>query len=978
MNNNSHNQGILGQEQYSSFTITTILEESESRDEAFPKILDTIFESFGWVVADFWLIDFQKNILRYEQMWHIPSIDIKAFQLDSKAKTFNKGQGLPGQVWEKGLPYWISDVTKDDNFYRQTTAHAVGLYGACGFPVFFNKQLIGVFEFFNNRVLTPESEALKVINDIGHRLSLFIEQRKTLKALKEKEEKYSDLLEHTSVNILHISAEGKILYTNRIWREMLGYNEEEIINLSLIDIIHPDSQHHYKEIFSQLMAGQKIDTVEISFIGKDGKRIFVDSSMSAKAEIGKPLNIWCISRDITTQKNIEEQLKQTSAIQKVILNSANFSIISTDIDGTIRTFNQTAEKWLGYEANELIGKLTPAIIHKPEEVVARAHVLSKELGINIEPGFEVFVVKARFGVADENEWSYIRKDGSSFPVLLSVTALYDEAKNLKGFLGLAQDITEQRKIKEIQGRRAVQITLRANVGAAITKAENLQDILQKCVEVIIKHLKVAFARIWTLNSESNILELQSSAGCYTHINGAHARVPVGKFKIGLIAQERKPHLTNDVINDPRVGNKEWAKQEGMVAFAGYPLIVEDRLVGVLALFSRNTLEDDTLDTLATIVDIIAQVIERKRAETTLQENEQRLSSIISSAMDAIITINEEKQIVVFNQAAEKLFCWTAAEALGQPIDKLIPARFRNKHTEDINLFGKTGITSRTMKSFGVIFGLRSSGEEFPIEATISKVESAGQKFYTVILRDITERKKSEEQLRDYAHRLEIINRELDQFAYVVSHDLKAPLRAIAHLSEWLEEDLGDKLDEDSRQNMKLIHGRVNRMEGLINGILEYSRVGRIRVSIEEVNVELLLKEVIDLLAPPVGFSIEVQPGMPIIKTDRVSFSQVFSNLISNAIKYHNKAEGHICISISEQENFYEFAVSDDGPGIDPLYHNKIFEIFQTLEARDKVESTGIGLAIVKKIIESHGGIINLESNLGQGATFRFTWPKNKG
>ncbi|HEY9300328.1 MAG TPA: ATP-binding protein, partial [Phormidium sp.] len=196
-----------------------------------------------------------------------------------------------------------------------------------------------------------------------------------------------------------------------------------------------------------------------------------------------------------------------------------------------------------------------------------------------------------------------------------------------------------------------------------------------------------------------------------------------------------------------------------------------------------------------------------------------------------------------------------------------------------------------------------------------------------------------------------------------------------NLSSWIEEDLSESMTEDTLHQMNLLRGRVHRMEGLIEGLLQYSRVGRIEVPSEMVKVDKLLAEIIDSLAPPSGFEVKVEPGMPTFVTEKLPLQQVFSNLISNAIK-HNRAEsGHVTISVKDLDDFYEFSVADDGPGIAPQYHDKVFVIFQTLEARDKVENTGIGLSLVKKIVEGQGGTISLESAEGEGATFRFTWPK---
>lgn len=258
---------------------------------------------------------------------------------------------------------------------------------------------------------------------------------------------------------------------------------------------------------------------------------------------------------------------------------------------------------------------------------------------------------------------YSDRLGGNF--LVTTSPLRNAEGESFGIVYIARDITERKRMENALATRAHLAALNANVSASLTHSSALRDMLQRCAELIVQYLETAFTRIWTLNQDENVLELQASAGMYTHVDGPHARVPVGKFKIGLIAEERKPYLTNAVIGDPRIGDQEWAKREGMVAFAGYPLIVDDQLVGVMATFARQPLPETTLDVLGSVADEIALGIKRKRAEEALQKAHKETEHLLAAISSILIGVNEDDKVTQWNYVAEEVFNVRSADVVGR-------------------------------------------------------------------------------------------------------------------------------------------------------------------------------------------------------------------------------------------------------------------------------------------------------------------------
>lgn len=389
-------------------------------------------------------------------------------------------------------------------------------------------------------------------------------------------------------------------------------------------------------------------------------------------------------------------------------------------------------------------------------------------------------------------------------------------------------------------------------------------------------------------------------------------------------------------------------------------------------------------------DTAVNMLEQRQTEQALRESEERFRATFEQIAVGLAHVGLEGRWLRVNHKLCEILGYTREELLNLTWSEI-------SHTDDLEtdshhirqlLAGEIANYSLEKRY------IRKDGLPVWVNLTVSLLRETTTailepKYFIAVIEDITERKQAELALQQRAEELTRLNtiltqttamlqkrnQELDQFAYVASHDLKAPLRAIASLSEWLEEDLAGQLPSENQHQLELLRGRVHRMEGLINGLLEYSRIGRIHTDLSLVNVGELLQEVIDSLEAPSSFKIDVAEEMPTLMTKRILLQQVFTNLIENAIKHHSRPDGGVKISVEEQGKFYKFTVADDGPGISQEYHHKVFTIFQTLEARDRKESTGIGLAIVKKIVEIEGGTINLDSSLGLGSSFHFTWPK---
>jgi PAS domain S-box-containing protein len=371
--------------------------------------------------------------------------------------------------------------------------------------------------------------------------------------------------------------------------------------------------------------------------------------------------------------------------------------------------------------------------------------------------------------------------------------------------------------------------------------------------------------------------------------------------------------------------------------------------------------------------LLSETNKREILESDLAQKEELLRVTLESMVDAVILIDPKGTIYNFNTAAETTFGYAKNDVLGQNIRMLMPEPYHSEHDGYLHNYNSGG-EPKIIGSGREVIGLRCNGEQFPMTLAVAEVKTKQQHFFSGIIRDITRQKKADEAVSHYTQELLQSNKELDDFAYVASHDLKAPLRGIVQLANWIEEDLASSLDAQTKEYLILMHNRINRLNKLLDDLLAYSRVGREQGGLTETNFDDLTKDIFQLLNPPQGFELKLMTNVSSIVTLAVPFELLLRNLINNAIKHHDKEAGLITVKIEEKIGEYQVTVSDDGPGIPPEHQAKVFQIFQTLKPRDEVEGSGMGLAIVKKILDRYRCKINIKSDGVRGTDICFSWP----
>ena len=763
--------------------------------------------------------------------------------------------------------------------------------------------------------------------------------------LRDSEERFASLASAAPVGIFRTDAEGKCIYVNESWLQVSGLTLSEALGFGWLDGIHPSDRELVFTEWNASVAENRPFSLEYRFQNKAGQTTWgYGQAVAERNQFGETVGYVGTITDISDRKQAEASLQQlnqdleakiaertqsllqVNSLHQAILDGADYALISTDLNGVIQTFNKSAERMLGYSASELIGQFTPAIIHDPQEIVNRAANLSVELGQNIPVGFEVFVAKARLGLASEEEWTYTRKDGSRFPVLLSITALKDDYQEIIGFLGIAQDISD-RKQAEQQLKQQLTAIEAAVDGIAILKDD-----------------------------------------CYIYLNSSHISLfgytrpeeLLGKNWRMLYAPEELQRIESEVF--PVLGkDRHWEgeaiaiRRDGTTFTEGLSL----------------TLTEDNL-----LICVCRDVSDRKDAERQLQNLSDRLSLAAKASAMGIFDWDIVHNILTWDDRMYELYGIT-------------PNQFSSAYEAWSNSLHPDDRQASELALQQALTGEKDFAPEFRVvhpDGTIRFIQA-----YAIVQRnergeplqmiganfDITDRKQAEVTIQQTAAQLEASNRELEAFAYSVSHDLRSPLRAIDGFSNALIEDYGDRFDDEARDYFDRIRRNIHRMGMLIDDLLRLSRVSRSEMQYSAVNLSALVQEQIDELQainPERQVRSAIAPNV-IVAADRTLMQVVISNLVQNAWKFTSHHDSAMIeFGVLQQEDRLTYFIRDDGAGFNMTFANMLFGVFQRLHNTNEFPGTGIGLATVQRAIHRHGGKVWAEGAIEQGATIYFTVP----
>ncbi|QBZ96588.1 PAS domain-containing protein [Flavobacterium sangjuense] len=755
-------------------------------------------------------------------------------------------------------------------------------------------------------------------NELKRLIKTIDEQSKQLKIDKEELNRLSLVASANKNGVVFTQPQGEIFWCNEAFANLTGYSQNEIIGKSIIEVGRGKLSNK-KEIYKMVEAfykGNAFD-VEYVYVKKQGgtfrSKITGQPILDSKGFVSQ---YFAIIEDITIEKEREEQLVLLSSIAEKNSNP----VFISDKDGKIEWVNSSFLELTEYNLEEIIGERPDTLLHGPETNLKTVNYLNEQIKNGLPFNCEII----NYTKFKQEYW--VRIQGQ---------ALHDEYGKIKKYFTIQEDISLEKEFSQqlIESQNRLN-SLIANLQSGILFEDENKKIL-------LANSK--FCSLFKIEADPDLLKGFDSE-----------LIAVGIKDFFKDPNQFKDRLT-EILNQKEIVIAETIElADGRVLERSFiPIYKGEKLDGNLWSY-----EDVTI---------------KKKYRESLEAEREKYSNIIANMNMGLLEVDNNDIIKLANQSFLEMSGFKMEELIGHKTSELFVDP-QNK------LLLRDKIKDRTIglsNSYEIIINTKEGKEKYWLISGAPNYNVNGEVIGSIgIHLDITEQKKLELQKEQLLKRLEIKNERLNEYAHMVSHDLKSPLRSIHSLITWIKDDNKDLFNETTVQYFELIEDKVEKMDNLIQGILTYSKVDSSKELTEKIDLNEIITNIIQIIHIPENVTVTIKKELPILETDRFRMQQLFQNIISNAVNYIDKKEGFVEIDYEEIGNDFVFSIKDNGQGIDTKYQVKIFDLFQSFS--EEAKSTGIGLTIVKRIVDNYNGTIWLESSLGIGTTFFIKLPKGHG
>ncbi|MEM9364259.1 MAG: PAS domain S-box protein [Bacteroidota bacterium] len=710
----------------------------------------------------------------------------------------------------------------------------------------------------------------------------------------------------------------RVINMNTSAKDFLGFDHTEK-EMYLSELVHKDYLEYTAESFQTLIQVGILKNYSARILVKNGeeKHVNINASLIYDKE-GRPIAAQGVIRDITQEMEIKKLLHQQKKQQDIIVENSPLGILLITKNKIVKA-NSSFIELLGYSEEELIRK-TLDEISSLEDSNLYENLSQNQNGEDLKK----FAIIRKF----------FKKDGGTLFGKTSISSIVDENGEITYSVAMIEDITQEKKSEQkLKASEERLATLIKNLQTGILLEDENRKILlanQKFCDLF--GIPIAPEKLKGVNSKKSIHK-------YKHLF-SESEMAIRRIEYVL---DKKEVVTSDEMEllDGRTFERDYI-----------PLFSNGEYQGHLWSYQDVTL--------------------RKNYRKNLEIQKEKYGSIIANMNLGLIEVDDEDNILMVNQSFCDMVGYTSMELIGRNAVEVVNMVEEDREKLKIhNRKRKQGISD----SYEVGVITKTGEKRFWLISGAPKYDDFGNVIGSIgIHLDITDQKNLELQKESLVEELEASNKGLQEYAHIVSHDLKSPLRSVSALATWLYEDYKDKLDETGSYNLKMMQEKIEGMDKLITGILKYSTVNNDVFDNTEVDVNEVIKEISEIIYIPENVTINIVQQLPIIKADKTKIHQLFQNFLSNAAVNIDKPKGVIEIGYRETKKYWEFSIKDNGVGIPEEYHEKIFQIFQSIGNQER--STGIGLSIVKKIIDRYNGKVWLESEIGAGTTFYFTLAKN--